>query len=155
MKIKYYLQVKGSANAGKTSTITRTFLKMLEQEQVKLEKIKNLDSGDFVALINAENKNLAFISSGDIEEVSKKSYDILLELSQKDIDVLIVATRTKGKTIEFWEKILEENHKDALKDYLENKDWFAPENKKEISPYIDKQSNKLLEKIEKALRVVK
>ncbi|QWU80516.1 hypothetical protein DU474_02660 [Campylobacter novaezeelandiae] len=154
MKIKYFLQVKGSADTGKTSTITRTFLKILEQEQNKLEKIKNLDSGDFIALINIENKNLAFISCGDIKRVSEKTYNILLELSQKDIDILILTTRTRGNTIEFWEAILKENHKENFDDVLENKEWFAPENKKEIDPYIDTQSNKLLKKIEKALKEI-
>ncbi len=73
MQIKHFLQVKGAADMGKTSTITRAFLKILELEQNKLEKIKNLDLGDFIALLSVENKIIAFISCGDNESVSKKN----------------------------------------------------------------------------------
>ena len=153
MQIKYFLQVKGAADCGTTSTITRTFLKTLELEQSKLEKIKNLESGDFIALTSVKNKNLAFISCGDVKNVCKKAYDALLKLSQKDIDVLVLATRTKGYTIEFWETKLKENHKDNFDDVLENKEWFAPKKKKEISPYVDAQSKELLNKIKKLLKI--
>lgn len=152
MQIKYFIQVKGSADTGKTSTITRTFLKILELKQSKLEKIETLGLGDFVALISAENKILAFISCGDTENIIEKNYNKLLKLSKTDIDILILATRTKGNTINFWKAKLKENHKEGFDDILENKEWFSPEKKKEISPYIEMQSNKLLEKIEKILK---
>ncbi len=77
---------------------------------------------------------------------------MLLELSQKDIDLLILATRTKGNTIRFWETKLKENHKENFDDTLENKELFAPENKGKIASYIDKQSNELLEKINLILK---
>lgn len=153
MQIKYFLQVKGAADCGKTSTITRTFLKILELEQSKLEKIKNLESGDFIALINVENKNLAFISCGDVENICKEAYDMLSKLCDKDIDVLILTTRTRGKTIKFWEAKLKENHKGDFDDVLENKEWFAPEKKEEISPYIDTQSEELFNKIKNLLKI--
>lgn len=43
--------------------------------------------------------------------------------------------------------------RDNFDDVLENEEWFEPEKKKEISPYVDAQSKELLNKIKKLLKI--
>ena len=155
MKIKSFLQIEGAADTGKTSAITWTFLKLLE-EGATLKGFKYV-GGDFVALIEFKQKILAIISRGDVLECCEEDIKALEELDSKnqitDLDLLIYATRTKGKTIEFYQKLLEQNSKQEADKVIALKEWFSPENKGKIIPYLDKQVEKIYQTMKTLLGI--
>lgn len=156
MKIKSFLQIEGAADTGKTSAITWTFLKLLE-EGATLKGFKYVERGDFVALIEFKQKILAIISRGDVLECCEEDIKALQELASKnqitDLDLLIYATRTKGKTIEFYQKLLEQNSKQEADKVIALKEWFSPENKGKIIPYLDKQVEKIYQTMKTLLGI--
>lgn len=153
MKIKSFLQIKGAPDTGKTSAITWTFLKLLE-EGATLKGFKCVGGGgDFVALIEFKQKILAIISRGDVLECCEEDIKALQELASKnqitDLDLLIYATRPEGKTIEFYQKLLEQNSKQEA-DKVED---FSPKNKGKIIPYLDKQVKEIYQTMKTLLGI--
>lgn len=157
IQINHFIQVKGGADIGKTTIITRCFLELLEKAQLK--SLKYIENGDFVAVIEYKGNILAFVSGGDDKEEVEKNYKILCEMFQSEIKVCILATRTKGYGVEYWLDIVRQNGKQDFDKSLENQ-WFniCKENgeqdgnkKKEIATHLQKQSKILVNLIEKYL----
>lgn len=157
IQINHFIQVKGGADIGKTTTITRCFLELLEN--AKLKDFKYLGSGDFVAVMEYKGNIIAFVSEGDIEMVAEENYKILCGMFQSEIQVCVFATRTRGYGVEFWQKIAKQNNKQEFDESLENK-WFniCKENgeqdgkkKKEIATHLQEQSKELVNLVEKYL----
>ncbi len=111
IKIKRFIQVKGGADSGKTTTITRYFLSILPK--AKLKSLKYLGKGDFVAVVEYKGNILAFVSRGDIKKESENSYKTLCGLCQSEIEICVVATRGRedAGSVEFWQEILAQNGK--------------------------------------------
>lgn len=155
--INHFIQVKGGADIGKTTTITRCFLELLENAKIK--DFRYIGSGDFVAVVEHKGNILAFVSGGDDKEEVEKNYKILCEMFQSEIKVCIFATRTKGNGVEYWQKIAKQNGKENFDKSLENQ-WFniCKENgeqdgkkKKEIATHLQEQSKILVNLVEKYL----
>ncbi|WP_273211677.1 hypothetical protein [Helicobacter rodentium] len=158
IQINHFIQVKGGADIGKTTTITRCFLELLKNAKIK--DFRYIESGDFVAVVEYKGNILAFISAGDIERETKNCYEILCEMFQSEIKVCILATRTKGYGVEFWKRILNQNGKQDFDESLENQ-WFNICNedgeqdgkkKGEIANHLEKQSKSLVNLIEQYLQ---
>lgn len=156
--INHFIQVKGGADIGKTTIITRCFLELLEKAQMK--SLKYIENGDFVAVMEYKGSILAFVSGGDDKEEVERNYKILCEMFQNEIKVCIFATRTKGYRVEYWQKIATQNGKENFDESLENQ-WFniCKENgeqdgkkKKEIATHLQEQSKNLINLIEQYLQ---
>lgn len=157
IQINHFIQVKGGADIGKTTTITRCFFELLENAKIK--DFKYLGSGDFVAVIEYKGNILAFVSAGDIERETKNCYEILCEMFQSEIEICVFATRTKGNGFKYWQDIATQNGKQDFDESLENQ-WFniCNENeeqdgkkKKEIANHLEEQSKALVNLVEKYL----
>lgn len=158
IQINHFIQVKGGADIGKTTTITRCFLELLENAKIK--DFRYIGSGDFVAVIEYKGNILAFVSGGDDKEEVEKNYKILCEMFQSEIKVCILATRTRGYGVEYWQKIATQNGKENFDESLENQ-WFniCNENgeqdgkkKKEITTHLQEQTKILVNLIEQYLQ---
>ncbi|WP_026943299.1 hypothetical protein [Helicobacter rodentium] len=158
IQINHFIQVKGGADIGKTTTITRCFLELLENAKIK--DFRYIEGGDFVAVVEYKGNILAFVSAGDIERETKNCYEILCEMFQSEIKVCIFATRTKGYGVEYWQKIATQNGKKNFDESLENQ-WFniCNENgeqdgkkKKEITTHLQEQTKILVNLIEQYLQ---
>lgn len=166
VKIKNFIQVKGGADIGKTTAITRCFLKLLAESQSNLQDLMYLENGDFIALVELDGKIIGFVSGGDDRDSVKKNYEMLCEMSKGEIEVCVFATRTKGYSVAIFEEILKENGKQKADAVFENK-WFDickywveqgtnyctlavgqdDKKKKEIVKHLQEQSEKIFKEI--------
>ncbi len=170
VKIHHFIQVKGGADIGKTTTITRSFLKLLAERQSNLQDLMYLENGDFVALVELNGKMIGFVSGGDYGDSVKESHEMLCEMSRGEIEVCVFATRTKGYSVANFEEILKENGKQKADAVFENtwfdicKYWVEQDTnyctfvveqdgkkKKEIVKHLQEQSEKLFREIKKHL----
>lgn len=163
IQINHFIQVKGKENVGKTTIIDWCFLKLLENKQstpttqrAQLKFLEYLENGDFRAIIERNGKSIVFISAGDIKRVAEDNYkNALREMYQNKVDICVFATRRRcdSGSVEFWQDIATQNGKQDFDESLENCKIDVGEdgNKKEVTHYLQEQSKKLVNLIEKYL----
>ncbi|EAH7597930.1 hypothetical protein K4888_000943 [Campylobacter upsaliensis] len=153
------IRIQGAEDTGKTSSISRAFLQILEKKPL-VNYFKYYEKGDFLAIVEFENKYVAFCSSGDDLGIVKR-FELLNQYAlEKSIifDIFVVAHRTKGQTCKIIKKCLEQNTQAQVKEFKSlTKGEFWEENEKflykEMEQCIEQTSKKLYECICELLKI--
>ncbi|HEC1563472.1 TPA: hypothetical protein R1X56_001269 [Campylobacter upsaliensis] len=153
------IALQGAANTGKTASISRAFLRTLENK-VLVKYFKYYEKGDFVAIAEFKSKYVAFCSVGDVDLEIIERCELLSKeaLGQgiKCFDVFIVAHRTSGKTCDFIKECLKQNTQAKIREFKSlTKGEFYDENggflHKKMEQHIKHTSKDLYEAIKACL----
>lgn len=90
--MKAIICLYGTRCIGKTSAITWAYQKLANTYAIPHETIK----GDFCAVLDFPCGKIGFVSMGDPGSSQK---DCLDDLVQKDCNIIVCASRTKGETL--------------------------------------------------------
>ena len=110
---KTIIALRGNGNTGKSSTIKLVFdmfLKMYK-EQISLIDKGPLNICDITKIFSCNKITIGIESQGD---PNSKIFTSLPKFVQKKCDLIICATRTKGKTVRLVERIQLENNYDVI-----------------------------------------
>lgn len=92
--MKKIIAVRGTINAGKTTSIKMALDLLKKKPSAKLTIIK--DGTDVIVIVEINGVIIIVASAGDTEEILK---EMLSKISSINWDILICATKTRGKTV--------------------------------------------------------
>lgn len=107
--MKKIIALYGSGKKGKTSTLKKLIEEMrkdssFSEEEEKAEQYLNDDER---IICTYKNKKIAITTGGDTEDIIKEN---LAFFEEHECDILVTATRTKGKTVDYIEDYENKNN---------------------------------------------
>lgn len=98
--MKSIIAIYGKANSGKTSTIKKISRLLCQEYHYSSEKVE--DKGDDIyQVLTKDTFKIGIISQGDVGSWVE---EYLAELTKRECNLIICATRTRGKTCEAVDK---------------------------------------------------
>ena len=106
--MKKIIVLRGVANVGKTTTLVKLFLRLIQHKcSIEVEIFKPVR--DIQVTVTAGNVKIGIGSSGDVAEQVKANLNIF---AQSNCDIVFCATRTRGGTVDAVEEFARQQQRE-------------------------------------------